>query len=169
MKKISSVPLGRLIVVGLLFLCFFATIIIIILGISEPSNSLAYAFLLPLLILFNIVHYIKSGYWEYLKIDDLKISNNYYNLDWENVYITLTTNHHAISPRYPSVIIYLDDHHLNEDEISKKKYKMFMTVTFRMPQRQEYILSKYSKQVKIITKLQDERLGVFLEHNKQFD
>lgn len=168
-EKISSVPLGRLLVVSLLFLCSFVTIIIIVLGISEPSDHLTYAFLLPLLILFNIVHYVKSGYWEYLKIDDLKIANNHYSLVWESVHITLTANYHAISPRCPSVIMYLDDHYLNEDEISKKKYKMFMIVTFRTPSRQEHILSKYNKQVKIMTKLQDERLGVFLEHNKQFD
>lgn len=169
MKKISSVPLGRLLIVGLLFLCSFVTIIIIVLGISEPSDHITYAFLLPLLILFNIVHYAKSGFWEYLKVDDLKIANSNYSLDWENVYITLTTKCHAISPRYPAVIIYLDDHYLSEDEINKKKYKMFMIVTFISPQRQEYILSKYNKQVKIITKLQDERLKMFLEHNKQFD
>ena len=169
MKKISSVPLGRLLVVSLLFLCSFVTIIIIVLGISEPYDHLTYAFLLPLLILYNIVHYEKSGYWEYLKVDDLKIANSNYSLDWENVYITLTTKRHAISPRYPSVIIYLDDHYLSEDEINKKKYKMFMIVTFISPQRQEYILSKYNKQVKIIIQLQDERLKMFLEHNKQFD
>ena len=122
MKRISSVPLGRSIVVILSFICFFVTIFIIILGILEPSNNLLYTFLLPLLIFFNIVHYVKSGYWSCLKIDDLKIANSNYSLDWESVYITLTTKRHAISPRYPSVIIYIDDHYLSEDEINKKKY-----------------------------------------------
>ena len=169
MKRISSVPLGRLIVVLLSSICLGSTILIILLKISEQSNNHIYAFLLPLLILLSIVHYLKSGFWSWFKMDDFKIVNNHYSLDWENVYITLTIGYHPISPRYPSVIIYLDDHYLNEDEISKNKYKMFMIVAFRTPQRQDYILSKYSKPVKIITKLQDERLEAFLEHNKQFE
>ena len=169
MKKISSIYGGRFCIYWLfisIFVSVFATSVAIVL---DPSITLVSVFVIPLVLLFTAIHFIKNGYLSYLKIDNLKISNKENSLDWENVYITVATVFNYAYSRAPVVIMCIDDHYLSDDEINNKKYKMFMIVTPRMPQRQECILSNYNKKVQIISKRQDERLEVFLEHNKQTD
>ena len=169
MKKISSIRGGRFCIYWLfisIFVSVFATSIAIVL---DPSITLVSVFVIPLILLFITIYFIKNGYLSYLEIDNLKISDKKNSLDWKNVYISVTTAFSSVHGRGPIVIMYIDDHYLSEDEIRSKKYKMFMIVTPMMPQRQECILSKYNKKVKILSNYQDELFEVFLKHNKQFD
>ena len=168
MKKISSILGGRFCIYWLFISIFISVIATIIAIFLDPSITLISIFIAPLVLLFIASHLIKNGFLSYLEIDHSKISNKENSLDWENVYISLTTVFNSVYGRGPIVIMYIDDHYLSEDEISNKKYKMFMIVTPRMPQRQESILSKYNKRVKIIGEYQDERFQVFLEHNSRY-
>lgn len=166
MKKINSVPGGKLIVISLLFSFIFSTIIIILSIEEEPSVNSIIACIMPLLILLGVIHFIKNGCLSYLQIDDFQISNEDYSIGLENVHITIVADYHPISPRALAIIMYVDDHYLTEDEIKNKKYKMFVILTSK---RREYILSKYNKKVKIIEKYNDKRIKVFLEHNSKYN
>ena len=169
MKKISSIHGGRFCIYCFIISIFISVTAIIISIFLDRSTEEIYAFILPLLLLFVTIHFIKNGFLSYLEICHSKISNKENSLDWENVYITAAIVSNSVYGRAPVVIMCIDDHYLSDDEINNKKYKMFMIVTPRMPQRQECILSNYNKKVQIISKRQDERLEVFLEHNKQTD
>ena len=169
MKKISSIHGGRFCIYCFIISILISVIAIVIALFSDLSSEAIYAFILPLLLLFVTIHFIKNGFLSYLEICHSKISNKENSLDWENVYITAAIVSNSVYGRAPVVIMCIDDHYLIDDDINNKKYKMFMIVTPRMPQRQECILSNYNKKVQIINKWQDERLKVFLEHNKQFD
>lgn len=168
MKKISSILGGRFCIYWLFISIFISVIATIIAIFLDPSITLISIFIVPLVLLFIAIHLIKNGFLSYLEIDHSKISNKENSLDWENVYITLTTVFNSNYGRGPIVIIYIDDHYLSKDEISNKKYKMFMVLTPKTPKRQECILSKYNKKVKIIDEFNDERFKVFWEHNSRY-
>lgn len=167
MKKISSIFGGRFCIYWLFISIFISIIATIIAIFLDPSITLISIFILPLVLLFIAIYLIKNGFLSYLEIDHSKISNKENSLDWENVYISLTTVFNSVYGRGPIVIMYIDDHYLSEDEIKNKKYKMFIIVSPRMSQIQECILSKYKKKIKIIGKYQDKLLKAFLEHNSK--
>ena len=166
MKRISSYQGGRFIVITLLSLCLLIAVLCVV-GIISNSFEWICAIPLSLLMLFAAVHRIKSGFLSSLQIDEIKIANADYSLNWDNVYITLATTHKIVYANGIVDIMYIDDHYLSEDEINNKTYKMFMVVTPLMPKRQELILSRYNKIVRFINQPNEKRHDLFLKHNER--
>ena len=168
MKKINSYWGGRLTVI-VLFSLSLLTSILCIYGIV--SDSLWWIFFIPLsfLMLYAAICCIKKGFLSYLKTDEFKICNANYSINWNNVYITLSSTRDIVYGNGLVYIVYIDDHYLTEDEINNKTNKMFMVVNLLIPKRHEQILLRYDKKVKIIAQNNDKRLKTFLEHNSKYN
>ena len=108
MKKINSIFMGRfLIVLFLLDACVITVSILLAfvwgkLYIESFGDALT-LFTIPATFFLITIHLIKIGCWSCLKIDDTKISNKDYSLEWKNVFITFTINRHTMYARHMRV------------------------------------------------------------------
>ena len=168
MKKINSYWGGRFTVIVLLSLSLL-TAILCIYGTVADSFGWIYFIPLSLLMLYAAIYRIKRGFLSYLKTDEYKICNANHSINWNNVYITLSSTRDIVYGNGLVYVMYIDDHYLTEDEANNKTNKMFMVVNLLIPKRHEQILLRYNKKVKLIGQNNDKRLKTFLEHNSKYD
>ncbi len=165
--KISTFVGGRiLILMYSLYELFLSTVIIW----GCIVESLEYLILAPvvILLLFPAFRMIRYGFWQKLHVCDDFIKCNNHIISKEDVRFTLSsTRDLLVFGRGIVDIIYIDDHYLTNEEISRGEYKMSVILRRRMLKNHLLLISWYNNKIVFNTEIDTSRHAYIIAHNEK--
>lgn len=149
-KKINTVPNGRIVIIIFILECFLPLFIGLILLPRIESFGL---FAFSLVFLWGAMDCISKKHWNFIFVSEDYIYHGDEKYKWEDVFITGMTSSPNFMRRFYTYYVYFDDHYLTMKECRSKATQKKGFYIMLNPKRIELLLRFYQKEIKMLDEI----------------